>query len=115
MNVRTAHITASNPVDLAQYLYLKVVLTAVANETISVGYATDYRDTYTQAGTLIPIDTTVTGRTTVNATDSVYLCRFDNTVRGTSISIELSGSPSSHLEIHSIEVVADPLESETLR
>jgi hypothetical protein len=111
----TSFSAVSNPVEMAQYLYLRVVAKAGETFTGTVSAAYDYGDTYTQVGELVPVDSAVTGRTSLNATDTIYVCRFGTVVRGTAISVKVTGTTSTAFKIMQIEIVADPVEYSTLR
>jgi len=114
------HVNIGEPYTDKKWLYLKVVMdvpTGVST-TVTVETAQDYNDTWTSRGTLQPWNTHVTGRTTVNAADSVYLIRFeggDNEINSPSLAVRLSGQLGGAVKIIHAEVTADPTDVEMHR
>jgi hypothetical protein len=108
----TQHITAADPTEMLQPLRLNVSLEAEGGEAISVEAAKNYTDTYTNIGALVPYGTEVSERTAVNATDSAYFCDFPATFQGTAISCRLLFSPQLAVQIHTMELVVDTIDSE---
>jgi hypothetical protein len=112
----TAFCTPTGPVETAQWLYAKAIIKSDSPTTVAVDYSVDYNPgTYFTAGTMTPIDYEQTGRRDVSSQDRLYLCRFPVEARGASISVRLRGTAQDALDIMNLELLADGVESETLK
>ena len=115
-SLKTAPIAATSPTEAARWIYLRCVVDSEITVDVQVYAAIGYNSSYQYVGTLIPYDTVTTGRTTVNPLDKIYICRFDGNLVAPSLSVQFtSNSITGAMFIDHVELVVDPVETDTLR
>ncbi|MFA5898036.1 MAG: hypothetical protein WC829_02865 [Hyphomicrobium sp.] len=111
----TSFMYPSAPSERSQFLELRAIIKANETLPITMSAAYDYSDSYAVVGTLTPLTTAVSTRTSANATDTVYFGKFLTGSKGTAVSVKLTGSPASAFKILQLDVIADAEEFLTKR